>query len=83
MEIAVEMKIGSIGSWKVRILGVLLFATLLTGCYESGWGGESPGYTEIRATTEVRIRSWYRRATFPVLDRKQVPPSPPVGLART
>ncbi len=23
---------------------MLFFATLLTGCYESGWGGGSPGY---------------------------------------
>ena len=28
----------------MRILGVLLFATLLTGCYDSGWGGGGPDY---------------------------------------
>src|ERR1039457_3883437 len=48
------MKIGFIGSRKVTILGALLLATLVTGCYDGGggwggggpgwWGGGSPGY---------------------------------------
>jgi hypothetical protein len=49
------MKLASIGSWKVRILGALLFATLVTGCYGGGSGGdpgwfgvESPGYYHNR-----------------------------------
>lgn len=38
------MKMESIDSRKVRILGALLFATLVTGCFGRGWGGGSPGY---------------------------------------
>jgi len=44
MKISAKMKKGSISSSQVRILGALLFATLLAGCYESGWGGGGPGY---------------------------------------
>jgi len=50
MEIAVKMKMGIIGSRKVTILGALLFATLVAGCYGPGWGGGGgwwgggPGY---------------------------------------
>ena len=45
------MKMGSIRSRKLGILGALLFATLVTACYGPGWGGGSawwglaePGY---------------------------------------
>src|ERR1700722_20323935 len=35
----------SIVTWKVKILCALLFATLMTGCYDGGgWGGGYPGY---------------------------------------
>ncbi len=44
MNIPAKIKKGSIGSRKMRILGVLLLATLMTGCYDSGWGGGGPGY---------------------------------------
>jgi len=37
------MKMRSIGSRKVTILGALLLATLVTGCYDGGWGG-GPGW---------------------------------------
>src|SRR5580704_2832130 len=37
------MEIKSIGS-KAGILASLFLATLLTGCYDSGWGGGSPGW---------------------------------------
>jgi len=33
----------SIGSKKVKIFGALLIATLVTGCYDGGWGG-GPGW---------------------------------------
>lgn len=35
---------GSIGGRKMRLLGALLFATLVTGCYVGGWRGGRPGY---------------------------------------
>ncbi|MGD0076344.1 MAG: hypothetical protein ABSD31_18715 [Candidatus Binataceae bacterium] len=38
------MKTEFIGSRKVTILGALLFATLVTGCYDGGWGGGGPGW---------------------------------------
>jgi hypothetical protein len=35
----------SIVSWKVKVFGALLFATLMTGCYGGGgWGRGDPGY---------------------------------------
>jgi hypothetical protein len=37
-------KMRSIGSSQTRVLGALIFAILLTGCYDTGWGGGSPGY---------------------------------------
>jgi hypothetical protein len=42
----------SIGSKKVKIFGALLIATLVTGCYDGGWGG-GPGWSgrEVEATT--------------------------------
>jgi len=44
MKISAKMKKGSLSSRQVRILGALLFATLVAGCYESGWGGGGSGY---------------------------------------
>ncbi|HVB55160.1 MAG TPA: hypothetical protein VNE63_01840 [Candidatus Acidoferrales bacterium] len=38
------MKAGFIGIRKVTILGALLLATLMTGCFDGGWGGGGPGY---------------------------------------
>src|SRR5208282_361096 len=38
------MIMGFIGSRKVAILGALLFAILVTGCYDGGWGGGGPGW---------------------------------------
>jgi len=38
------METRSIGSRKLRILGALLFASLVTGCYGPGWGGGGSGY---------------------------------------
>jgi len=46
VEIEVKMKKGSVGSRKMRILGVLFLAALLTSCYDSGWGGGGPDYYE-------------------------------------
>ena len=39
----------SVGSRKIATLGALLFgalffATLVTGCFDDGWGGGGPGY---------------------------------------
>lgn len=49
MEFLAKMKMVSINSRTMTILGVLLFATLVTGCYDSGYYGSpsyygSPGY---------------------------------------
>jgi hypothetical protein len=61
------MEWGSIGSRKVRILGALLFATLVTGCSGGGWGGdpgwfggESPGYYGNRYYATDVYRNVYR-----------------------
>jgi hypothetical protein len=37
-------KMRSIGSSQMKVFGVLIFATLVMGCYDAGWGGGSPGY---------------------------------------
>lgn len=42
MEIPARMKMTSIRSQLLTILGALFLATLLTGCYDSSYGG--PGY---------------------------------------
>jgi hypothetical protein len=38
-----QMKTASVRTQVVTILGALFFATLVTGCYDSGWSGH-PGY---------------------------------------
>lgn len=72
------MEMGSIGSRKVRILGALLFATLVTGCYGPGWGGGRPGYYSNYGTgyyggTGYYPNSYYTKNVYRGYDRYPQP----------